>query len=95
VALAGNRAEAAEGQGPPPHSDVGDLAYHDGNIAALHRARPAGGPSTDTLRRAFARALTPGQRAGLKGDEPARSLYDTYLTRAAAHRYQNRTQERQ
>jgi transposase InsO family protein len=67
-------------------SDIEDLAYHGGSIAALQRARPAGGPSTDTLRRAFARALTPGQRAGLKGGEPARRLYDTYLTRVPAHR---------
>lgn len=67
-------------------TDIDDLAYHGGNIAALHRARPAGGPSEQTLRRAFARALSPGQRAGMKGGEPARRLYDTYLTRATAHR---------
>ena len=66
--------------------DIEDLAYHGGNIAALHRARPTGGPSSDTLRRAFARALTPGQLAGMKGGEPARRLYDTYLTRAPAYR---------
>jgi putative transposase len=66
--------------------DIEDLAYHGGNVNALHRARPTGGPSVDTLRRAFARALTPGQRAGMKGGEPARRLYDTFLTRATAHR---------
>lgn len=44
--------------------DIAELAYRHGNIAAVHRAR-GGSPSIWTLRRAFARTLTPGQMAGL------------------------------
>jgi putative transposase len=65
--------------------DIAELAYRHGNIAAVHRAR-GGSPSIWTLRRAFARALTPGQRAGLKGGEQTRRAFDTYLTRPATHR---------
>lgn len=65
--------------------DVAELAYWHGSIAALHRAR-GGAPSERTLRRAFARALRPGQLAGLAGGEAVRRSFDTYLQRPARHR---------
>jgi putative transposase len=70
-------------------ADVSDLAYHFGNVAALHRERlqaGAEGPSLATLRRAVARQLSPGQRAGLSKGERARRDHDTYLTRKAGFR---------
>jgi len=79
---------------PRPHfelndADVSDLAYHFGNVAALHRERlqaGAEGPSLATVRRAVARQLSPGQRAGLSKGERARRDHDTYLTRKAGFR---------
>jgi putative transposase len=68
-------------------ADIKDLAYWHGNIAALHRDRAlTDGPSVWTLRRAFERALSPGQRAGLAGGEGIRRRFDTYLTRTPHHR---------
>jgi putative transposase len=64
--------------------DITELAYWNGNIRAFRRARLAAGvavPSRQTLERAFHRALTPGQLAGLVGGEGARRGFDTYLTR--------------
>jgi putative transposase len=65
--------------------DIAELAYRHGNVAAVHRSR-GGEPSLRTLRRAFARALTPGRMAGLEGGERVRRDFDTYLTRPAQHR---------
>ena len=65
--------------------DIAELAYRHGSVAAVHRAR-GGDPSVATLRRAFARALTPGRMAGLEGGERVRRDFDTYLTRPARHR---------
>jgi putative transposase len=67
--------------------DIEELAYWNGNVAAFHRARPDG-PSVDTIRRAVARALSPGQRAGLVGGERVRQRFDTFLTRPPQHRNQ-------
>jgi len=68
-------------------ADVKELAYWHGNVAALHRARDhTAGPSVQTLRRAFDRALSPGQRAGLASGEGIRRRFDTYLTRTPHHR---------
>jgi putative transposase len=63
--------------------DVVDLAYHRGNVSAFHRARRKEGPTPGigAWRRAFARALSPGQRAGLASGERARRDLDTYLIR--------------
>lgn len=65
--------------------DIAELAYRHGNLAAVHRAR-GGSPSIGTLRRAFARSLTPGQLAGLKGGEQKRRVFDTYLMRPSTQR---------
>jgi len=69
------------------------LAFHRGNVARLHQeladeARKAGGTtvSVDTLERAVNRALTPGDRAGLRKGERARRKHDVYLRRPAVHR---------
>jgi putative transposase len=64
-------------------NDVVELAFHRGNVAAFHRARSAVGPTPgiDAWRRAFARALSPGRRAGIAGGERVRRDFDTYLTR--------------
>src|SRR5487761_703202 len=57
------------------------------SVSDLHRARTvADRPSLRTLQRAFARALTPGQRAGLAHGEGVRRRYDTFLARAPHHR---------
>ena len=63
--------------------DVVDLAYHRGNVSAFQRARRKEGPTPGigAWRRAFARALSPGQRAGLASGERARRDLDTYLIR--------------
>lgn len=63
--------------------DVVELARHQGSVAAFHRARSKEGPtpSRGAWSRAFGRALSPGQRAGLARGEQARRGYDTYLTR--------------
>jgi hypothetical protein len=56
-------------------SDIEDLAYWNGNVAAFHRAlreRDPLAPAVETVWRAFQRALTPGQLAGLAQGEPAR-----------------------
>jgi RHS repeat-associated protein len=69
--------------------DVTELAYWNGNIRAFRRARVSQGaamPSRQTLERAFRRALTPGQVAGLARGEGARREFDTYLTRPPLHR---------
>lgn len=66
--------------------DLVELAYHRGNVGAVHRARVAAGkdvPSLAALRRAYARALSPGRRAGIIVGERARRDYDTYLSRPA------------
>jgi putative transposase len=66
--------------------DLVELAYHRGNVGAVHRARVAAGkdvPSLAALRRAYARALSPGRRAGIIVGERARRDYDTYLPRPA------------
>lgn len=65
------------------HDDVVELAYHRGNIAAFHSARRAAGPTPGpgAWRRAFARALSRGRRAGITQGERARRDFDTYLTR--------------
>jgi putative transposase len=65
--------------------DICDLAYWYGNMNAAYRARSAS-LSEATLRRAFHRALTPGQAAGLRGGERVRRNFDTYLTRFPHHR---------
>ena len=65
--------------------DIAELAYRHGSVAAVHGAR-GGEPSVWTLRRAFARALTPGRLAGLERGERVRRNFDTYLTRPARHR---------
>lgn len=49
--------------------DLVELAYYRGNVSALREARIAEGrptPSVGAFRAAFARALPPGRRAGLK-----------------------------
>lgn len=56
-------------------SDIEDLAYWNGNVAAFHRAlreRDPLAPAVETVWRAFQRALTPAQLAGLAQGEPAR-----------------------
>jgi DNA-binding CsgD family transcriptional regulator len=50
--------------------DIAELTYRHGNVAAVYRAR-GGEPSVWTLRRAFARSLTPGRRAGVEDLEGA------------------------
>ena len=69
------------------------LAFWRGNMAAVHRelvdAAAAGGaatPSLATLRRAVARDLVPGDRAGLRGGEAARRAHDVFLARPRVHR---------
>jgi putative transposase len=85
---------SADDGGKPPRErarfevtpqDIAELAYRHGSVAAVHRAR-GGEPSLRTLRRAFARALSPGRMAGLEGGEQVRRNFDTYLTRPAQHR---------
>jgi putative transposase len=64
--------------------DFVELAYYRGNVSALRAARIAEGrptPSISAFRDAFARALPPGRRAGLKSGERARRDFDTYLPR--------------
>lgn len=66
--------------------DLVELAYHRGNVGAVYRARVAAeqdGPGLGTLRRAYARALSPGRRAGVVNGERARRDFDTYLPRPA------------
>jgi len=66
--------------------DLVELAYHRGNVEAVYRARVAAGrdvPGLGALRRAYARALSPGRQAGLVAGERARRDYDTYLPRPA------------
>jgi len=70
-------------------SDIEDLAYWNGNVAAFHRAlreRDPLAPAVETVWRAFQRALTPGQLAGLAQGEPARRRFDTFLTRTPRSR---------
>ena len=69
------------------------LAFWRGNAAAVYRelveAERAGGPvapSLATLRRAVARDVLPGDRAGLRGGEPARRAHDVFLARPKVHR---------
>lgn len=78
-------AKRARGSFSVTDQDIAELAYRHGNIAAVHRAR-RGSPSIWTLRRAFARSLTPGQLAGLKGGERTRRAFDTYLVRPPTQR---------
>ena len=79
------RSQRGRGSYSVTAADIAELAYRHGNVAAVHRAR-GGSPSIWTLRRAFARSLTPGQMAGLKGGEQTRRAFDTYLTRPSMHR---------
>lgn len=69
------------------------FAYHRGNVAALHRelaieAQAVGATvvSVDTLERAVNRAMTRGEKAGLRTGERARRRGDVYLRRPAVHR---------
>jgi len=62
--------------------DLVELAYYRGNVSALVRARIADGrltPGVGAVRKAFARVLPPGRRAGLEVGERARRDFDTYL----------------
>jgi len=71
--------------------DLVELAYHRGNVAAVHRARREAGvevPSLATLRRAYGEVLPPGRWAGIRFGERERRDYDTYLTRRRA-RFRN------
>jgi putative transposase len=67
-------------------------AYADwrGNIAALHRARLAAGeegvPALRTLQEAFARELTPAQRAAAVDGVDGRRRHEVYLRWAPARR---------
>jgi putative transposase len=68
------------------------LAYWRGNVAAVHRellaAAAQGGPvapGRSTLYRAVARALSPGDRAGLRKGERARREFDVFLSRPATY----------
>lgn len=71
-------------------ADIIELAYHRGSVAAFHRARKRAGETSgaDAWRRAFQRALSPGQRAGLVSGERALREFDTYLIREARFRNQ-------
>ena len=63
-------------------ADRQDYADWSGNIAALRRARAAAGqpvPSLRTLQQAFARQLSPGERAGLVKGVAGRRRHEVYL----------------
>ncbi|MFD0396135.1 hypothetical protein ACFQ3Z_44480 [Streptomyces nogalater] len=68
------------------------LAYHRGNVKAVHRelvqdAEKAATPvSLSTLHRAVKRDLTPGDRAGLKSGMPASRGHDPHLRRPPTSR---------
>lgn len=81
----GGRPRRGRGRFEVTPEDVAELAYRHGSVAAVHRARGEE-PSLRTLRRAFARALSPGRMAGLEGGEQVRRNFDTYLTRPPQHR---------
>lgn len=69
--------------------DLVELAYYRGNVSALREARIGEGrytPSVGAFRAAFARALPPGRRAGLKLGERVRRDFDTYLPRPAGRK---------
>ena len=71
--------------------DITEFAYWHGNVAAYRRAlldRDPAAPSLATVWRAFQRALTPGQLAGLAHGEEARREFDTYLAQSPQHRNQ-------